>query len=126
MLLLDTCALIWLASGNKTLSEKTYDVIQNTPEVYVSAISAFEIGHKYQSGGLELPLDASLWYRRTLEQHSLLELPLDGELCLLSTRLPQHHRDPCDRFIIAAALRNRWPVVTADRKFEPYGVEVIS
>lgn len=126
MLLLDTCALIWLVSGDSALSKRAKETIQNIPEVYVCAISAFEIGHKYQSGGLELPLDASLWYRRALEQHNLLELPLAGELCLLSTKLPGYHRDPCDRFIIAAALRNRWPVVTADRKFEQYGVEIIS
>jgi len=55
----------------------------------------------------------------------LTELPLDSALCTAATELPHHHRDPFDRFIIAAALRLRVPVVTIDPKFSPYGVEVV-
>ncbi|MGV3531596.1 MAG: PIN domain-containing protein [Chthoniobacteraceae bacterium] len=61
-----------------------------------------------------------------VEHYQLTEVPLDLELCTRAALLPLHHRDPCDRFIIAAAKRLQVPVVTMDRKFEAYGVEVIS
>jgi PIN domain nuclease of toxin-antitoxin system len=48
-----------------------------------------------------------------------------GHLCTAAAELPHHHRDLFDRFIIAAALRLRVPVVTIDPKFSPYGVEVV-
>jgi PIN domain nuclease of toxin-antitoxin system len=37
-----------------------------------------------------------------------------------------YRADPCDRFIIAAALLQDAPVVTADQRFEPYGVHVLT
>jgi len=38
--------------------------------------------------------------------------------------LPVHHRDPCDRLLVAQALTDRLPIVTADARFSDYGVEV--
>ena len=61
-----------------------------------------------------------------VERYQLTELMLDVELCASAALLPLLHRDPFDRFIIAAAKRLRVPVVTTDRKFEAYGVEVVS
>ena len=52
-------------------------------------------------------------------------MPLDWEVCVAATELPPIHKDPCDRFIIAAASIHHLPVVTADPRFREYGVEVI-
>lgn len=62
---------------------------------------------------------------RCLSRYGLTEFPLDPAVCTAAAELPHHHRDPFDRFIIAAALRLRVPVVTIDPKFSPYGVEVV-
>jgi PIN domain nuclease of toxin-antitoxin system len=52
-------------------------------------------------------------------------VPLDSGLCAAAALLPLIHRDPCDRFIIAAAKRLHAPIVTIDPKFRDYGVETI-
>jgi len=57
----------------------------------------------------------------------LLEvIQLDLEMCLLSSRLPPIHKDPCDRFIIAAAQLRGMAVVTTDRRFADYGIKVLT
>ena len=53
-------------------------------------------------------------------------LPLSLEVMAKSVNLPEIHKDPADRFIIASALLNGLPVVTTDHRFPEYGVEVIS
>ncbi|MCC6872672.1 MAG: hypothetical protein IT378_00070, partial [Sandaracinaceae bacterium] len=65
MFLLDTCALLWLASGDRALSKAAREAIgaPNAP-LFVSAISAFEIGIKERRGALALPLAADRWYVR--------------------------------------------------------------
>ena len=47
-------------------------------------------------------------------------------MCLLSSKLPPLHKDPCDRFIISAAKLRGMPVVTADRRFAEYGVKILN
>jgi len=59
-------------------------------------------------------------------RYGLTEVVLDSSLCAASALLPQHHRNPCDRFIIAAAQRLAVPVVTIDPKFAGYGVSVVA
>jgi PIN domain nuclease of toxin-antitoxin system len=57
---------------------------------------------------------------------NLIVLPLDVDVLAASVLLPEHHKDPADRFIIAQALNNLLAIVTADEKFMLYGVEIIS
>jgi PIN domain nuclease of toxin-antitoxin system len=124
-MILDTCALLWLAAGSEELSVSARKKIDAATAVYVSAISAFEIGLKHRSGKLILPVQPKEWFRREVEHHGLAVLPLDWEVCVTATELPLIHNDPCDRFIIAAARIHQMPVVTADARFREYGVEVI-
>ena len=53
-MLLDTCALLWLAHEQDNMSKGTLHKIDEVPVVYVSAISCFEIGLKYRSNKLDL------------------------------------------------------------------------
>jgi PIN domain nuclease of toxin-antitoxin system len=48
------------------------------------------------------------------------------EICLLASELPPIHKDPCDRFIIAAAIVRGMPIVTTDRRFAEYGVNALN
>jgi PIN domain nuclease of toxin-antitoxin system len=125
LMLLDTCALLWLAEGGKELSAAARAQIESSTVVYVSAISAFEIGLKHRAGKLALPVPPGAWFRRLVEHHGLAVLPLDWDVCLAATELPPLHRDPCDPFIIATAKLRRLPVVTADPRFRDYGVELV-
>lgn len=125
-MILDTCALLWLAQGGGSLSAPTIKRIKEEPAVYVSAISGFEIGIKHQRGKLELPAQPADWFAAVLDHHDIQVLPLDLSICLRATQLPNIHKDPFDRLIIATAERHRMPVVTGDPVFKQYGITVIS
>lgn len=125
-MLLDTCAVLWLAEGSKHLSATARERIDTAAVVYVSAISAFEIAIKCRSGKLILPTPPDEWFRKVVEHHALTVQPLDWDVCVGAAQLPPIHNDPCDRFIIAAAKRDDIPVVTSDPRFSGYGIEVIS
>ena len=124
--ILDTCAVLFLASGDRRLSAATRKRMAVEPVRWLCTISGFEIAMKYRQGKLALPMHPMEWLRAVEERYSLSPLPLDTELCVSAAELPDHHRDPCDRFIIAAALRLRVAVVTVDDKFLPYGVDILS
>ena len=124
-MILDTCAVLWLAEGSRDLTEGTVERIRQTPVVYLCAISGFEIAIKVAKRKLELPLPPHDWFVKTIEHHDLTVLFLDLDLCISSAELPRVHSDPCDRLIIAAAKRDNLTVVTADPRFVKYGVTVI-
>ncbi len=124
-LLLDTCALLWLASGSDRLSKEAIAAINKADVVYVSAISAWEISLKSERGQLKLPLPALQWFNAVLEQHSLVLAPLDIDILIKANQLPWHHRDPADRFIITTAYKKSAVVVTGDSKFSLYDIPLI-
>ncbi len=125
-MILDTCALLWLAAGSKKLRGPVLKQINEAPAIYVSAISGFEISLKAAKGKLRLPAPAKVWLEKIVEHHGLTMLPLEVDVCIAAAELPHIHDDPCDRFIIAAAKLNNFPVVTNDERFEKYGVAVIN
>jgi len=125
-MLLDTCALLWLAQGGGGLSSKVLREQADAPFVYVSAISGFEIGIKYKKGKLVLPVLPSEWFNAIVVHHDLQVLSLDLDICIRSALLPPIHHDPCDRMIIATALKHRLAVVTTDPNFKAYGVKVLA
>lgn len=125
-MMLDTCALLFLASGDRRLSRSARERLSREPVRWFCAISSFEIALKHRHGKLDLPLPPLRWLRALESRYGLTELPVDSALCAAATELPDHHRDPFDRFIIAAALQLEVPVVTVDPKFVPYGVEVVA
>ena len=125
-MILDTCALLWLASGDKKLSRSALKEINSASAVYVSAISGFEIAIKVAKGKLKLPHAPQEWFEKVVEHHGLTVLPLELNVCIAAAELPRVHDDPCDRFIITTAKLNDLTVVTADERFEKYGVTVLS
>ena len=125
-LLLDTCALIWLATGASELSEQTRAAINRADIVCVSAISAWEISLKAARGTLELPIPPAEWFGRALDHHHLTLADLSVDILVAANSLPWHHRDPADRFIIATARELGATVVTADSRFQLYDINVLA
>ena len=121
-MILDTCALLWLARGDKKLSRAALKKINEAAAVYVSAISGFEIAMKAARGKLKLPGSPQEWFENIVEHHGLAVLPLELSDCIAAAELPPIHNDPCDRFIIAAAKLHDLTVVTTDEQFRKYGV----
>lgn len=125
-MILDTCALLFLASGDRRLSRATRAELERQTARWYCAISSFELTLKHAQGKLMLPLPPLRWLRELERRYGLTEVPLDSGLCAAAAALPRHHNDPCDRFIIAAAQQLRVPVVTIDSKFAPYGIDTIA
>ena len=124
-MILDTCALLWLAAGSDELGQSARREIDAASRICISAITGWEIGLKHGQGKLYLPMPPGEWLEKTLLHHRIDVLPLDLQTCVKATELPPVHRDPCDRLIIATAAVHRLPVATADRRFAAYGVEVV-
>jgi PIN domain nuclease of toxin-antitoxin system len=125
LIILDTCALLWLAQGGGRLTTETMTRIDEEPVVAVSAITAFEIAVKYEKGKLSLSVPPEEWWHRAIEHHRLEVISLTAQTMIRATRLPAIHSDPADRFIIATAFEKSAPVVTSDPRFSEYGVTVM-
>jgi len=124
-MLLDTCALLWLARGGGKLTADVCRKINDAAVVYVSAISGFEIAIKHKKGKLHLPTEPTEWFTTIIKHHDLCIVPLDLQICLRSVELEPIHADPCDRFIIATAELHNLKVVTTDTLFCKYGVSLL-
>ena len=124
-MLLDTCALLWLAHKQENLSKAVLNQIDEATIVYISAISGFEISLKNKLGKLILPINPFAWLQNIVEHHNLSIIDLDINICMKATELPLIHKDPCDRFIIATALLNHLPIITKDERFRDYGVKIL-
>ena len=125
-LLLDTCALLWLASGSRSLSKSARTAISDAQVVCVSPVSAWEIAVKAAKGKIVLPCPAREWFDAVVRLYDIDVLKLSSDDMMRAVELPWHHKDPADRFIIATAIKNGFTVVTADGNFSKYGVNVIA
>lgn len=125
--LLDTCALIWLCSDSDKFSPRAKSVFSDSEdaELYLSDASVFEIALKCSQGKMELPEPPKEWIAHQLEIWGIQSLPISQNEIFASAELPWHHKDPFDRLIIAAAKNCGLPVITSDRAFCEYDVEVI-
>lgn len=125
-ILLDTCALLWLVKGDKRISQSIKLMIAQADNVFISAVTGFEISLKYaKKNKLDLPLPPTLWLEQVIDFYHLSVLSLDLEICTQSALLEFHHYDPCDRFIIATAIKHQLPVITGDTIFADYPILVI-
>jgi len=116
MILVDACGLLALHEGASAFSPEACERLEApASSVFVSAITAFEIGQKHASGKLALPLPSREWFEATLGQHGLEELPVSSLIALDATALPPIHRDPFDRIVVATALARNLTILTCDR-----------
>lgn len=129
MILLDTHA--WIRWLHPELSQTLPNGLRawmetNEEPLAVSVISTLEVAQLVKKGKLELPLELPEWYDAALTDSDIECLPLSPKLLYASTTLPDIHKDPVDRIIIATALeRNAW-LVTADASIGSYpGVRAV-
>jgi PIN domain nuclease of toxin-antitoxin system len=121
MILLDTCVLLWLVSDPPAISARAAELINRTPEgLFVSAISAFEVGQKAAARKLFLPNPVDEWFAAVIQRQGLHEIPLSGAIAARATLLPPIHRDPFDRLLIATAQAHRLRLLTPDPTIAKY------
>jgi PIN domain nuclease of toxin-antitoxin system len=124
-ILLDTHALLWFQAGDRRLSRAARGAIEaEDAEPVVSAASVWEMAIKASLGRLRLPAPVGAYMAERIGGGYRV-LPVSGGHAARVESLPWHHRDPFDRLLAAQALEEGWPLITRDRVFRKYGVELI-
>lgn len=119
IVLVDANALLWWASDDPGLSEPARRTIADPANaVLVSAATIWEIEVKRVAGRLDAPANIL----EEAERSGFDVVPLTGTDAVAAANLPEHHRDPFDRLLIAQALRLDAIVISRDRAFAAYGV----
>lgn len=126
-LLLDTHAFLWAAGEPSKLSRKARSAIEDaTNDVFVSAAVAWEIAVKHALGKLSLPLNPETYVPARLVLLGFTALSISIDHALAAGRLPQHHRDPFDRIMIAQAQIEGLTLVTHDPVVSRYRVKTLA
>ena len=126
ILLLDTHALIWFFSGDSNLSEEAKEAFLNTEnKLFFSKASLWEITIKISLGKLVL---AERWLsilENEMESNGIQWLGIEIAHCKVLADLPFHHRDPFDRLLISQAISESMSIVSIDRQFSRYPLDII-
>lgn len=127
-LLLDTHVIVWAASGVGALEPRVATLLADTRhELWISAVSTWELAMLAERGRLELRPDPERWIAAAVAGLGLREAPLTSAIAIESLRLSLPTRDPADRFIAATAAVHECSLVTADAALRRVaGVRVVS
>ncbi|HLD69014.1 MAG TPA: type II toxin-antitoxin system VapC family toxin [Pseudomonas sp.] len=122
-LLLDTHALLWWLADDESLGGTARLLIREPRnQVLVSAASIWEISIKRAKGLIEVPDDLEA----LVEDEGFSKLPISLFHAQQAGVLPEIHRDPFDRMLIAQAQAEGLELVTADAVIPRYGVRVVN
>jgi PIN domain nuclease of toxin-antitoxin system len=125
-ILLDTHIFLWFISGDTQLSTDVRDAIREPDnEIYLSAVSVWEVIVKYQLGKLPLPEHPETYLPKQRDLHQIASLSLDESSVVQLAELPPLHRDPFDRMLICQALQNGLTIATVDSAVRAYPVSVM-
>ena len=127
MILLDTHAIIWLASDPDQLSAAAQSAIRAHPaSLHISIVSAWEISLLAKRRRVALPLPPDEYFARAVAHHGLIELPLTRQVAQASVALPDIHNDPFDRILIAECNAHGLSLISRDTTITKYpGLRVI-
>jgi len=120
-LLLDTHILLWWLSGSRRLPASARKTIADSPRIYVSAATVWEIAIKIALGKLEFRGEMA----EQLALNNLLSLAVTVPHALVAGALPMHHSDPFDRMLIAQAKLESLTLVTHDVRLRDYDIPVL-
>jgi PIN domain nuclease of toxin-antitoxin system len=125
-LLLDTHAFLWAATQPEELDERARTAIEDTAnEILISAAVAWEISIKVSLGKLAVPGDPAVWLPARVHSLGFQELDIQARHALAVMALPDIHRDPFDRMMIAQAQLEGLTFVTRDPNNQKYPVNVM-
>jgi PIN domain nuclease of toxin-antitoxin system len=124
-LLLDTCAIIFV-SEDRPLQEEARARLggRDDEDLFLSPVSAWELGKLTASGKLRLPIDPLAYFYEFANLPGFSICELTPEMLVRSSMLPNtKHKDPMDCILIAMARIKNYTIVTSDRAILAYGAE---
>lgn len=122
--LLDTHTLLWALTDKSKLSERVQKLLPEA-DTWFSVASLWEVLIKARIGKIRLPQPTGPFVISKLQLNGVRILQITRDHVLRIESLPDHHRDPFDRMLIAQSLEEKLPLVTADRVFARYPLELI-
>lgn len=124
-LLLDTHVFLWLLAEPERLGSQIALLEDPGNQLLLSAASSWEIAIKSQLGRLSLPDDPKRYVPERMRAIGAEPLPVQHTHALAVVDLPQLHRDPFDRLLVAQAIDLKLRIVTADEQIRRYEVETL-
>jgi PIN domain nuclease of toxin-antitoxin system len=125
-LLLDTHTFLWWDSDSNRIPPATRALMEESnSELLVSLVSFWEIQIKTQLGKLTLRTALSSIIFEQREENGILILPITLPHILELDNLPQHHRDPFDRLLIAQSRKENIAIISKDSAFNQYDCQIL-
>ena len=122
--LLDTCAVLWLVEGAPLSRDANVALSRGRKKrsLFVSSMSAWEIGILISKGRLPTTKDAVSWFQDAVDMIGAQTADVSLQALVVSSFLPRPvHNDPADRILIATARENDLTIITRDRAILSYG-----
>jgi PIN domain nuclease of toxin-antitoxin system len=120
-LLLDSNIVVWLDQKPERLPAFLVRQIESAPRIFLSAVTAWELGIKQSLGKLTLLRPVS----DLIQYLGIIELPVTIRHGEAVRDLPLHHRDPFDRLLVAQAMAEGLVLVTSNKRLSEYGVQIL-
>lgn len=122
-LLLDTHAFLWWIFDDPRLSSTARALIADpSAEILFSVVSAWEIAIKSRTGRLDLPPGLPAFIHDQIRRNRFAVLPIGLRHALQVHALPDHHRDPFDRLLVAQSQVEEAPLLSTDTQIAAYDV----
>ncbi len=122
--LLDTHIVLWLANSSDKINPSIKSILENIDlDIYFNAVNFWEIAIKNQLDKSDFQVDSVKLYKQMLE-HDFIELPILSKHTLRLESLPNYHKDPFDRLLIAQALDENLTLITHDSSIWKYDVNI--
>ena len=125
-ILLDTHTWLWWMIEPHRLSPAASTLIGAMEnQVLVSIVSAWEVSIKWGLGRLDLPEHPKTFVPSRLHRDHFMLLPIHLSHVLQVADLPDHHKDPFDRLLIAQSIVEDVPLLSRDELVSQYDIKVL-
>ena len=122
-LLLDTCTFLWLNSDLSLISERVRQLCaDDRNQLFLSAISAWEIAVKHSGGKLKLPANPREYVTNCRAANGVISMRFREDDAFHLAKLPALHKDPFDRMLICQAIARGLTILTPDENIAKYPV----
>jgi PIN domain nuclease of toxin-antitoxin system len=124
--ILDTHALLWFISNDTKLSSKAKSIIENADnDIILSAAIVWEISIKAKIGKIRLHKELDQLIAEILKQYNFTPLAITIPHVIRVNSLPDIHRDPFDRVLVAQSISEDIPLITADPQIKKYKIKTV-
>ena len=118
--LLDTHVVVWATHQSVRLGAAR-QLVLDADQRLLSAVSVWELAIKQRLGKISVGPDVRTWARRATTELVLDHLPVTADHAAAVEHLPDVHRDPFDRLLVAQAVAEGAVLLTADDRLTAYG-----